>query len=271
MGDELIVEVTDLSSGSHSQVELICDYCGKKFLQEWCTYIRLHNKTVIQNDCCGSPICTGMKSSDTLAEKYGVRNASLIPGVSEKKKVTNIKKYGVENPAMSSLIKAKIRDSNIIKYGVDHPMKLKETQNKVSNTCMERYGISCFLQKDYGSSALQGKNNPRWNNNITMANREKERRMPEYRTWRKSVFERDRYQCRRCGSKGIRYGAHCKSNGLNAHHIFNYSTHPELRYNKQNGITLCNVCHSQFHTKYGYHNNNKEQLNEFLGHDKKIC
>jgi 5-methylcytosine-specific restriction endonuclease McrA len=57
-----------------------------------------------------------------------------------------------------------------------------------------------------------------------------------YRDWRTAVYARDDWTCRQCGAR---------SNGvyLNAHHIKQWSLHPELRYDVSNGITLCRPCH----------------------------
>ena len=51
---------------------------------------------------------------------------------------------------------------------------------------------------------------------------------------------------------------------LNAHHLINYTANKKLRLDKSNGITLCEMCHKKFHSKYGNKNNNKQQLDEFL-------
>lgn len=74
--------------------------------------------------------------------------------------------------------------------------------------------------------------------------------------WRRQIYRRDKFTCQKCGSK--------KSGTLNAHHIYNFSEFPDLRYLIKNGITLCKVCHTSFHKKYGVRNNNAEQLNEFF-------
>ncbi|AKQ08542.1 HNH endonuclease [Bacillus phage PBC2] len=86
----------------------------------------------------------------------------------------------------------------------------------------------------------------------------------EYREWRKSVFERDGYTCQKCKDD--------KGGNLEAHHILNFSKYKDIRYDINNGITLCKVCHNpneegSFHSIYGVYNNTKEQLEEFLGRE----
>lgn len=85
---------------------------------------------------------------------------------------------------------------------------------------------------------LTGPNNPTWKGGIT-TEEEKVRKSPEYKLWRTAVFQRDNYNCRHCGysAGGI----------LNAHHIKPFATHPELRLDVGNGITLCEVCHTEVH------------------------
>jgi hypothetical protein len=64
-----------------------------------------------------------------------------------------------------------------------------------------------------------------------------ERNMPAYAAWRKAVYERDGYRCRECGAKGR----------LNAHHVEPWTGHPELRFDADNGLTLCEDCHATKH------------------------
>lgn len=79
--------------------------------------------------------------------------------------------------------------------------------------------------------------------------------------WRKAVFQRDQYTCQCCGNK--------KGGNLEAHHIKNFNDHEHLRFDIDNGITLCQNCHNpnkkgSFHYVYGTRNNTKEQLEEYI-------
>ncbi|MCK5612838.1 HNH endonuclease [Candidatus Pacearchaeota archaeon] len=64
------------------------------------------------------------------------------------------------------------------------------------------------------------------------------RNTPEYRKWRKYVYERDKYCCQDCNVVG---------GELNAHHIKKYKDHPDERLSVDNGITLCIECHRKRH------------------------
>lgn len=66
----------------------------------------------------------------------------------------------------------------------------------------------------------------------------RDRECKAYQDWRKAVFVRDQYTCKKCGKVG---------GTLNAHHIKTYKDFPELRYEISNGQTLCEQCHRQLH------------------------
>jgi len=81
------------------------------------------------------------------------------------------------------------------------------------------------------------------------------RKSIEYSLWREAVFARDNWTCQKTGVKGGR---------LHPHHIYNFAQYPELRFAIDNGITLSEKSHIEFHKKYGKTNNTKEQIIEFL-------
>ena len=64
------------------------------------------------------------------------------------------------------------------------------------------------------------------------------RNSPEYFKWRKAVYKRDGWTCVNCGYTG---------NNLHAHHIKSFSKHPKLRFDVNNGETLCRECHAIHH------------------------
>ena len=101
---------------------------------------------------------------------------------------------------------------------------------------------------------FSGKNHPRWKGGITSEN-ERIRHSIEFSLWRESVFARDNWTCQKTGVKGGK---------LHPHHIKNFAQYPELRFAIDNGITLSEEAHREFHKKYGRKNNTQEQLEEFF-------
>ena len=94
-----------------------------------------------------------------------------------------------------------------------------------------------------------------FNSNLTEEIRNKKRDVKEVVQWRKEVFKKDNFHCRKCG---------IKNKSLNAHHIHNWADYPQLRFNVDNGITLCLKCHNLFHLTYGVRNNNQNEIDDFL-------
>ena len=75
----------------------------------------------------------------------------------------------------------------------------------------------------------------------------------EFQRWSKKIKQRDK-SCQCCQSQ----------NNLHAHHIFDFGKCPTLRTDLANGITLCSICHKEFHSIYGNFFNNDKQIQEYL-------
>ena len=109
----------------------------------------------------------------------------------------------------------------------------------------------------------RGKSNPNYKSGLTDKERElnknRFRSDLENKKWIKLILKRDNYTCQRCGKIG---------GNLEAHHIENWANRPELRYEIDNGVTLCKECHrtgiNAFHKIYGYKNNTAKQTLEFI-------
>lgn len=95
------------------------------------------------------------------------------------------------------------------------------------------------------SKSKIGKLNPNWKGGISPINK-RIRRSAKFFEWRKKVFERDNWTCQECKQRGCI---------LHPDHIKRFSDYPELRFEINNGRTLCKNCHLKTST-YG---NRKEQ------------
>lgn len=81
---------------------------------------------------------------------------------------------------------------------------------------------------------------PGWKGGVTPEH-QRIRSSLKYQAWRKAVFERDDYTCQMCGTK---------RSPFNADHIKKFADYPELRFDLDNGRTLCEPCHKNTPT-YG--------------------
>lgn len=87
-------------------------------------------------------------------------------------------------------------------------------------------------------------NQTKWKNHIYKTHENRlARDTAEYKEWRKQVFERDNYTCQECGD----HSGNGHAIVLHPHHIKPFATHKELRYDVNNGITLCQKCHRKVH------------------------
>ena len=150
---------------------------------------------------------------------------------------------------------------NTYRRGKQHTEEAKE-KNRIAHLGRPAWnkGLKGFRAGEkhhfYGKKRpeISGEKAPNWKGGITPENH-LFRNSPEKYCWQKEVFMRDDWTCRKCGRRG---------GELHAHHIYNFSEYPELRFDVNNGITLCEDCHREFHNKYGFQGNNKEQLDEWL-------
>lgn len=100
-------------------------------------------------------------------------------------------------------------------------------------------GIARRSQDDKWRSAphfQRGEQHPRFNGERRQRNQAMSRY--KYKEWRTSVFRRDGYVCQDCGQQG---------GNLIAHHVVPWAKDTNLRYDVDNGVTLCERCHDARH------------------------
>lgn len=245
MRDSFRCKVEDLPHGSHVLVDVMCDYCGITYQKPWHRYLTELGST--KTDAC-----------DKCKTRKAYAEADMItPGIrpwftkeaNAKRAATNMAKYGAENVFASEIVKQKISDYWQTNFGVAGPTQLDECKEKTRETCMKKYGVP-----NVGAAfPMRGSDSPRWKGGV--AHHRQERSTFEYRNWRDGVYGRDHYFCRICGQHSGR---------LEAHHLFDWKRYPELRYNVDNGVTLCESCHKAFHSQYGKHGNDPAQFLQFF-------
>lgn len=124
------VNVSDLPTGSHVSVEVICDNCGEIIKVSYRNYIKCMNR--YNNYYCRK--CGPIHYQQSMQEKYGVDNSFQLPNIKEKSKKTMIEKYGVEYNAQRPDIKEKylIGSANVSYIdgrSKNYPDRLQDKQN----------------------------------------------------------------------------------------------------------------------------------------------
>lgn len=84
-----------------------------------------------------------------------------------------------------------------------------------------------------------GKDHPFWKNGITSLSN-LIRHGLEYKNWRDKIYRKDSFTCQICNK-------YCEKGNIIAHPKKSFTDYPELRFDVDNGITLCRGCHLKIH------------------------
>lgn len=146
------------------------------------------------------------------------------------RKIRSLCRRGENNTSKKEKIKLKISKS-IKKYWQIHP---------------NNYGMS---GKHHTLKTIEllrniphpsGSEHHNWKGGIT-EEQQRARNSEKYEQWRTTVLKRDNYTCQ---------NPECKSkNNLIAHHLLSFAKYPELRFDVDNGLTLCRTCHYKRHKR----------------------
>lgn len=134
---------------------------------------------------------------------------------------------------------SKAWNKGLTKY--DHP-SIMSVSRKVS--LLTKNGVCGLKGKKHREESKKkigignsGSNNGSWKGGIS-PEVHRIRNSAAYQKWRKQVIKRDREMCVWCHSKYQ----------LQADHIQSFKLHPELRFDVNNGRTLCFPCHRKTST-----------------------
>lgn len=115
----------------------------------------------------------------------------------------------------------------------EHREKLRENAKNGKGTKKTKR-IDYDLHSQRAKDRWTGELNPNWKGGVSREKRYKHYYNAEYKKWRISVFTRDNFTCQSCGIRGVY---------ITAHHIKSWAKYKELRYDINNGVTLCEECH----------------------------
>jgi hypothetical protein len=109
-------------------------------------------------------------------------------------------------------------------------------------------GIPCSEEaKRKQSLAMVGRTSPKLGQVQSLTNRSNS----TYDNWRWKVLTRDNRTCRHCDiteeqlAQLPRVSKYSSNHKLECHHIKPWDEYPELRFDVNNGLTLCGSCHSK--------------------------
>lgn len=288
-GETITVETRELSNRSTVIVKFKCDNCSKIFEKpkrnvgnievNFCSKKCMNEYMAQSAKERFEDLIGGVSAEEFLYQKYVVERKTVRQIAQEvygrdtsASTITRwIKTLGLEDELRHGSEAIKVQWENNPERKKSQAVFLKEMWKDGDEI---RKKIKAIMQTDEyklkqsqskkgtrnGMYGVVGKSHPNWNPRLTAEERVKKRKIPENYKWIKMVYKRDNYTCQCCG--------YDKGGTLIAHHLNSWHWDKENRFNIDNGITLCRTCHIDFHHKYGYLNNTKEQFLEYLNHSK---
>lgn len=262
----------------------ICNHCRQEYStkdkrQKYCGVecsrkARKKNKTKVKCDCCGKEL--KRYPSQILEKVFCSRKCSVDYNKNNHNKKLVCSICGKEFKRMKSAIKGRKRHycsykcSNI-GWGEHYSGDKHHSYTSVTVECSycgselvrkhcransnKYFFCNSGCQGNWMSENNRGENNPLYNPYLTDEDRVTNRNTEDYNEWRLSVYRRDKFTCQICGDKNSR---------LNAHHLNAYARYSEDRTNVDNGVTLCESCHRNYHSIHGRGNNTKEEFESYI-------
>lgn len=155
-------------------------------------------------------------------------------------------KYLNENTTGYTIVNKKV------KFHMKKPIKLICNNNHEFTGYPQNMIYFDYRCPDCTTENKSGKNSQFFDESLTEEERNA-RNQKNYKKWVKVVKKRDDKKCELCNS----------NSKIAAHHFYSFREYESIRFDVDNGITLCQECHRDFHDQYGYNNNNIDQFIDY--------
>ena len=248
---------------SVEEIKVRCELVGLTYVSH---HVEKQTTIVIAKCQCGETVKTRLSN----ITKYVRENKTYSCKECGRKKTSEAQKgklnhmYGKKGELhhsygthMSEEQKTKISDTVKRKYenGYVNPnygkKASKETRRKMSENHADvsgeknpMYGVHSLCGEKNPMYGLKGELHPAYKHDLTDEDRQRKRLETGYTEWTKQVKEQANYTCDCCGKRG---------GNLHSHHLNDYHSHKELATDVDNGVCLCEHCHTTFHTKHMGH------------------
>lgn len=126
------------------------------------------------------------------------------------------------------------------KLSEEHKRKIGETHKQIGNKPPSPYGRKVSEET---KEKIRKSNLKHWDKIGRKQYKRLKHERSKYIQWRTSIFERDDFTCQKCGIKN--YKGLGKTVRVEVHHKKSWSKFPRLRFDTNNGITLCKDCHKK--------------------------
>lgn len=214
--------------------------------------IEIHYPDLTEKDLWDKAYILGIVKSDETRERRYKIHSENMSGIDSP--LYGIVRSEETRKKLSLARKGKYVGEKSYWYGKERSMEQRLYLSKIKKASGQWKGENNPRFKE----PLTGDKNGNWQGGITPINA-KIRNSEEYFQWKISVFKKDNYTCQCCGIK----------TNLEAHHIENFSSNEDKRFEIDNGLTMCKECHNpiyqgSFHHTYGTRNNNLDQLREYF-------
>ncbi len=145
---------------------------------------------------------------------------------------------GSANPMKNSCVRKKVSiklSNRKLSEKTKEKMRIRMLGNKFTKGKFNAKGKHWKI-KDTSKMGLRNNKNPNWKGGLSRGYQKGYKNDKKYIQWREAVFKRDNWTCQECGNSGLY---------IEPHHKQSWAGYPQLRYDINNGVTLCLKCHKK--------------------------